>query len=281
MTAPGIEVDVELANDALGEDPVGDVSIAQTRSKVKAKYHDRVLVFGRRGISKRERHLLKDIRSLLPHHRAENKLDERGRHNVAEVTRRLTTISRCNLVLFLDNRKRKDLFMWLGKQPNGPSVKFLVSNIHTMAELKLAGNCIKGSRPLLHFDSAFSTEPHLKVVRALLTQVFGTPQHHPNSKPFVDHVFCFFWLDGRIWFRNYQIVEKEVSKKEIERSLLEIGPRMVLQPITILSNCLHGKLLWVNPAYVAPNALRSMLRKKKEHKDKDEGSKPKSTTSKK
>ena len=33
--------------------------------------------------------------------------------------------------------------MWLAKTPGGPSVKFLVSNVHTMAELKLAGNHLK------------------------------------------------------------------------------------------------------------------------------------------
>ena len=37
--------------------------------------------------------------------------------------------------------------------PSGPSAKFLVENIHTLEELKLTGNCLKGSRPLLNFDA--------------------------------------------------------------------------------------------------------------------------------
>jgi ribosome biogenesis protein BRX1 len=32
------------------------------------------------------------------------------------------------------------------KSPDGPTVKFLVLNVHTMDELKLTGNHLKGSR---------------------------------------------------------------------------------------------------------------------------------------
>jgi ribosome biogenesis protein BRX1 len=38
--------------------------------------------------------------------------------------------------------------MWLSKCPEGPSVKFHVENVHTMAELKLTGNHLKFSRPV-------------------------------------------------------------------------------------------------------------------------------------
>lgn len=48
--------------------------------------------------------------------------------------------------------------MWIGKFPNGPSVKFLVENIHTSHELKLSGNCLKGSRPVLSFDGHFKED---------------------------------------------------------------------------------------------------------------------------
>lgn len=44
---------------------------------------------------------------------------------------------------------------WLTPPPadgQGLCPRFHVTNVHTMRELKLAGNCIKGSRPLLHFD---------------------------------------------------------------------------------------------------------------------------------
>ena len=41
--------------------------------------------------------------------------------------------------MFFECRKRTDCFMWLSKCPEGPSVKFHVENVHTMAELKLTG----------------------------------------------------------------------------------------------------------------------------------------------
>ena len=34
----------------------------------------------------------------------------------------------CSSVLFLEARKKKDLYIWLAKVPEGPSVKFHVTN---------------------------------------------------------------------------------------------------------------------------------------------------------
>ena len=67
---------------------------------------------------------------------------------------------------------RKDLYLWASNIARGPSAKFQVENVHTMAELKMTGNCLKASRPILSFDKSFESEPHLAVVRELFTQVF-------------------------------------------------------------------------------------------------------------
>ncbi len=50
----------------------------------------------------------------------------------------------------------------------------------------------------------FDAEPHLRLVREMLRQLFATPVKHHKSKPFVDHVISFYVADGRIWLRNYQ-----------------------------------------------------------------------------
>lgn len=76
-----------------------------------------------------------------------------------------------------------------------------------MDELKLTGNCLKGSRPLLSFDATFETEPQYGLIKELLVQMFGTPKGHRKSKPFFDHIFSFTIADGKIWFRNYQVRE--------------------------------------------------------------------------
>lgn len=49
---------------------------------------------------------------------------------------------------------------------------------------------------MLYFDSAFESAPHLKVMKEVLTQVFVTPKGHRKSKPFLDHVICFYWCAG-------------------------------------------------------------------------------------
>lgn len=42
--------------------------------------------------------------------------------------------------------------MWFAQAPAGPSLKVQIANIHTADEIRMAGNCLKFSRPLLHFD---------------------------------------------------------------------------------------------------------------------------------
>jgi ribosome biogenesis protein BRX1 len=98
----------------------------------------------------------------------------------------------CSSIVFFEARKKKDLYVWMSKAPDGPSVKFLATNgmlclmtqlcgvmshlefvfiqmvethrsegylshpvfvVHTMAELKLSGNHLKGSRPVLSFHA--------------------------------------------------------------------------------------------------------------------------------
>ena len=70
--------------------------------------------------------------------------------------------------------------------------------MHTMDELRLTGNCMKGSRPLLAFDAGFGQREELKLLKCLFTDVFGTPRGHPKSKPFVDRVIGFYYVDGKV-----------------------------------------------------------------------------------
>jgi ribosome biogenesis protein BRX1 len=61
--------------------------------------------------------------------------------------------------------------MWAAKMPNGPSVKFHVQNIHTMHELNLTGNCLKGGRGVLSFDVGFDETEWGKFVKEVFTHV--------------------------------------------------------------------------------------------------------------
>ncbi|XP_037811718.1 ribosome biogenesis protein BRX1 homolog [Lucilia sericata] len=211
----------------------------------------RVLVFAARGISHRDRHLMKDIKTLMPHHRPESKME---RSKTLAVVNDMCAMKHCNKSILFEGRRKRDLYMWVSNIPNGPSAKFLVENIHTMAELKMTGNCLRGSRPLLSFDAKFDEVPHLKLLKEMFTQIFGVPNHHPKSQPFIDHVYTFTYLDKRIWFRNFQILSEDGG-------LAEIGPRFVMNPVKLFEGSFTGNTLWENPDYVSPAKQRQMLKK--------------------
>ena len=73
----------------------------------------------------RHRHLMNDLYSLLPHSRKESKLDTKTKlYQLNE----LAELYNCNNVLFFEARKGKDLYLWMSKPPNGPTVKFHLQN---------------------------------------------------------------------------------------------------------------------------------------------------------
>ena len=152
-----------------------------------------------------------------------------------------------------------------------------------MSELHFPGNCLKGSRPILSFDATFTSQPHLLVIKELLSHIFGVPQGARKSKPFIDHVMGFAIADGKIWIRCFQITETAVAKSDMAEengtnglsgesstvsrkpgdtklSLVEIGPRFVLTPIVILESSFGGPVIYENKEFVSPNQIRSQLR---------------------
>jgi len=46
-------------------------------------------------------------------------------------------------------------------------------SVHTMEELKLTGNHLKGSRPLLTFSANFEKDAHWRLLKQMLLQVCG------------------------------------------------------------------------------------------------------------
>ncbi|EFO27670.1 brix domain-containing protein [Loa loa] len=236
--------------------PVKNKNISE---QVKSKWtnRERVLIFCSRGASYRMRHLMKDFLNLMPHSKSDNKLDKK---KSLVLINEIAEIANCTKCLYFESRKHTDLYLWISNTTCGPSVKFLAHNVHTMDEMRMSGNCLKGSRPVLSFDSAFDNQPHFSLIKQLLIQTFSTPYHHPRSKPFIDHVFTFsITADGKIWFRNFQIVNETLE-------LQEIGPRMVLEIIRIFDGSFEGSVLYDNPNYVSPNTVRSEIKKKQSNK---------------
>ncbi|XP_053726951.1 ribosome biogenesis protein BRX1 homolog [Synchiropus splendidus] len=236
-----IDTELEIKNEVTVPAPV---------SMGKWVNKERVLIFSSRGIDFRTRHLMQDLRTMMPHAKSDTKMDRKDK---LFVINEVCEIKNCNKCIFFEAKKKQDLYMWISNSPRGPSAKFLVQNIHTLAELKMTGNCLKGSRPLLSFDPKFDAEPHYALLKELFIQTFSTPRYHPKSQPFVDHVFTFTIADDRIWFRNYQIIEEDAS-------LVEIGPRFVLNLIKIFQGSFGGSTLFENANFKSPNMHRREIR---------------------
>ena len=157
----------------------------------------RTLVVASRGVSHQERHLVNDVISLLPHSKKECKIEKNvAKDELSEICYNHS----CKNGLYFEHRKR-ELVLWMFRTPEGPCAKFQVRTIHTLTEIKLTGNCLKYSRPMLSFDKSFDELPHMKVLKELFQHTFNSPKNHPKTKPFYDHVICFYNVNNNIFFR--------------------------------------------------------------------------------
>jgi len=159
-------------------------------SAPKKKNKQRVLLLSSRGITHRMRHFMNDLEVLLPHvkkgwfwfwfcipgctqliihdTRSDSKLDSKSQlHLLPE----LADLNNCNNTLYFEARRHEDLYLWAAKTPNGPSIKMHVQNVHTMDELKMTGNCLKGSRGLLSFDKGFEETEWGRLTKEVFTHV--------------------------------------------------------------------------------------------------------------
>lgn len=224
----------------------------------------RTLLITSRGVTYRHRHLIQDLYKLMPHARKEPKLDTKK--NLGQLNE-LSELYNCNNVMFFEARKHMDLYLWMSKPPNGPTVKFYLQNLHTMNELHFTGNCLSGSRPILSFDCRFDSQPQYMLIKEMFIHNFGVPPQARKSKPFIDHVISFSIVDDKIWVRNYEISHTARNTEEYEHntededlSLVEIGPRFVLTPILILEGSLGGPKIYENKQYVSPNVVRAQAK---------------------
>ena len=158
----------------------------------KRRNKQRVLMLCSRGATHRMRHLMNDLEVLLPQvkkgafgpfarlhsnhlwfgrlntHFSESKFDAKSKlHMLSE----LSYLHNCNNTIFFEARRHEDLYMWAVKSPNGPSIRMHVQNIHTMDELKMMGNCLRGSRGIVSFDTAFDQSEWGRLTKEVFTHV--------------------------------------------------------------------------------------------------------------
>lgn len=97
----------------------------EEQANVTYRNKQKVLVSCSRGCTARYRHLMNDLRTLMPHHKRDVKLDSK---DSLPILNEVCEMKNCNYSVFFEVRKRQDLYMWLSKTPNGPSAKFLCVN---------------------------------------------------------------------------------------------------------------------------------------------------------
>lgn len=116
--------------------------------------------------------------------------------------------------------------------------------------------CALRSLLLMHTNS-------ISCLHSLTNQTFSVPRTSRRLKPFIDHILVFSILDNRIWFRNYQIIEKDPLHPSgpPQTSLVEIGPRFVLTPIRIFEGSFGGPTVFANQEFVTPAATRASLKR--------------------
>ncbi|KNZ49398.1 hypothetical protein VP01_503g3 [Puccinia sorghi] len=196
-------------------------------------YKSKVLILCSRGITYRMRHLMNDLANLITHSKKDAKLD--SKHALPSINE-LADLNSCNHALYFESRRHSDLYLWASRCPNGPSIRFHVVNVHTMDEMKMTGNCLKGSRPIVTFGKEFEESSHWKVCKEVLTNILQKSTLDPAA------------------------TNKKKSSDAEDLSLTEIGPRFVLTPIKLFEGSFSGPCLWENKDFVPP--VQAM----KEHK---------------
>lgn len=92
--------------------------------KLKFLNKQRTMVFAQRGINPTQRHLLGDLRKLMPHSKKENKFNSKS--DIVDVNT-LCEIKNCQNCIFF-RKEGKDLYWYISKVETGPTIKFRVTN---------------------------------------------------------------------------------------------------------------------------------------------------------
>jgi ribosome biogenesis protein BRX1 len=96
-----------------------------TKTVKRFRNQQRVLVLSSRGSNSRHRHLLQDIRAVLPHHKKDTKFDTKDK---VSTLNEIADLKNCNTCIYLEIRRKTDCYMWISRTPNGPSARFYVEN---------------------------------------------------------------------------------------------------------------------------------------------------------
>ncbi|WUR03901.1 ribosome biogenesis protein BRX1 [Vairimorpha necatrix] len=199
-----------------------------------------VLILSSRGSSAQTRYLVKDICKFI-------KCEEESKYDIKQNIRSLVDLMdlhTCKSIIYFETTKRNQR-VWFGLR-NGISIKFNVLNIYTMRNLKFAVNCFKDCGHILMFTEEFDKIDYLISIKKVFSEIF-------DSNEVKDRALCFYWVDEKIWIRNYVIEDKDMK---------EIGPRMVLEVEKILEECFSGPVMYSRKVEEARQELKETINQK-------------------
>lgn len=71
---------------------------------------ERVLVLSSRGVSYRDRHLMNDLKTMMPHSKGDSKIDKKQK---LAYLNEIAEMKNCSKCLYFEARKKKDLYLWI------------------------------------------------------------------------------------------------------------------------------------------------------------------------
>ena len=93
--------------------------------------------------------------------------------------------------MYFEVKKKVNFCLWIGRYPEGPTIKFAIDGMVHTKDIKFQGNSVKGARHVLSFDSAMDADPKMRVAKELLIGAFNVPKYHPKSTAVIDHTLNF------------------------------------------------------------------------------------------
>jgi ribosome biogenesis protein BRX1 len=67
--------------------------------------------------------------------------------------------------MYFEVKKKINFALWVGRYPEGPSVKFQLDGIVHLRDIKFQGNSVKGARHILSFDSQMESDPKMRMAK--------------------------------------------------------------------------------------------------------------------
>lgn len=228
------------------------------KTKTRPPLTHKPMLLHTRGMIRQHAQVFENLRDLIPHAKREQSMNSKDFVELTEIA----ADRFCDTVGVFETRHKRvssECYFWIATMPNGPSINFFVSDAQSIENLRLIGNSLKGSRPILQFDPRFNDGGILEIAKWSLQRLFSVPFEDPHSKPFVDRTMSFIVESDSIVIRHYQIQWGENGE---ETELAEIGPRVVLEPNYVLAGAFRGHKIWSNADFVSPYKELKAQRKK-------------------